>query len=59
MGSLSRIVLLDCDGYAPVVSNIDARDGATAVDDALGGAVDVSLCKLGLRYDGQAVLSSS
>lgn len=49
-------VLLDCDRYAPVRPNIDARDCATAIDDALDGALDVSLCKLGLRHDCHAVL---
>jgi hypothetical protein len=33
-------VLLDCDRYAPVGPNIDARDCATAVDDALDGALE-------------------
>jgi hypothetical protein len=36
-------VLLDCDRYAPVRPDINARDRATAVDDALDGALNVSL----------------
>jgi len=49
-------IFLDNNRYAPVRPDINARDRATAVDDALNGALNVSLREFGFRHDRHALL---